>query len=489
MAQQPPPTFTQTATLPMLQEDPRPALRLAAADLPLPGPGPHDYDALAELFLGPRGPRPAGAPPAAAIPRAPSGAPIPVRNSARILVEGLILGHLPVMGSAWAMQYARDLVASGTGPVGMVRIRGETVSVEVIGAPEPITPAETFIEAMEHASPIVDHWLVRAEEISEPLLAAHGGLDRITLLSGADQAATVAAYRTIKGLFSPNSEADSQEGREPVLRIAIVGAPSDRSAEAQLKLSRAAEAFLGRPVEVIAGPERIAGAASAPMHIFTGELEGGLTMALSATIRQGRSGGPANAQNHRTMPIPMPVPDAGSRGELDQHIMQVMQQAAASATPRIPGSTGSAISRAAAPAVVPPSPGAAGVPSALAAYIGLEPLVARCPYALAVEMATDPAGRLHLLARFEPPASGPAGRFAHDAVRDLLTAGAWAMAHASLLQLAHPSLSLGAEEPALHLFTADARAARHMGETRLRMHLLAPVTIGGQHGWYCTDLN
>jgi hypothetical protein len=482
MAQQPP-TYTQAATLPNPHVHSGPALRLAAADLPLPGPGPHEYDALAELFLGPRTLRQAGTmePPAASIPRAPNGAPIPVRNSARILVEGLILGHLPVMGSAWAMQYARDLHASGSGPVGMVRLRGETVSVEVIGAPEPLAPADTFASAMDRAGPMVGHWLIRAEELGEPLLAASAGLDRITLLSGADQAATVAAYRTIKGLFAPGTqESDSQEGREPVLRIAIVGAASDRSAEAQLKLSRAAEAFLGRPIEVVAGPERIAGSGTAPMPIFSGHVDGGLAMVLSAAIRQGRSGGPAHARNHRTMALPA----SGGRGELDQHIMRVMQQAAASATvrahPAVPPAPAPA---AAAPSAIP------GAPSALAAYIALEPLVARCPYALAVEMAADPAGRLHLLARVEPPSSGPAGSFAHDAVRDLLTAAAWAAAHTPLLQLALPCLSLGTEEPVLHLFTADARAARHMGATRLRLHLLAPVTISGHAGWFCTDLN
>src|SRR4051812_49587561 len=68
---------------------------------------PDAYDALTDLFLS----EVAAAPPAhlgAKLPQAEGGPrtaalsePCPVR------IEGLILGHLPVLASAWVQQYAR----------------------------------------------------------------------------------------------------------------------------------------------------------------------------------------------------------------------------------------------------------------------------------------------------------------------------------------------------------------------------------------------
>jgi hypothetical protein len=56
--------------------------------------------------------------------------------------------------------------------------------------------------------------------------------------------------------------------------------------------------------------------------------------------------------------------------------------------------------------------------------------------------------------------------------------------------LLRPALpGIRADSPLLHLFTSTPKVSRRLTETSLRLHLLAPVRIGDQSGWYCTELN
>ena len=126
---------------------------------------------------------------------------------------------------------------------------------------------------------------------------------------------------------------------------------------------------------------------------------------------------------------------------------------------------------------------------------GLRPVSVLCPYAPGVELALDPAGGLHLLVRTEPEDGEDSEQ---RALSQLLVAGSWVEAHAMLLGPALAQAGAPAAfarpmhescKPALHLFTDRPKRSRRLLETDVRVHLLARVSIGGQSGWYCTELN
>jgi hypothetical protein len=74
-------------------------------------------------------------------------------------------------------------------------------------------------------------------------------------------------------------------------------------------------------------------------------------------------------------------------------------------------------------------------------------------------------------------------------IASLMVASAWAESHAMLLKPALPAFSPAAGAAMLHLFTGTPKTSRRLAETNLRLHLLAPVSVGGQTGWFSTELN
>jgi hypothetical protein len=100
------------------------------------------YDALQELFLGDGSGARRGA-------MAASGAPAQARA---VRIEGLILGHLPVLASAWATQYARHLAATMNVPVALLRLRAGEGALDVFGPSATEGAAETLEEAARSAA-------------------------------------------------------------------------------------------------------------------------------------------------------------------------------------------------------------------------------------------------------------------------------------------------------------------------------------------------
>lgn len=424
---------------------------LTTADEAEPGAA---YDALTDLFLG--DPAPAAATATTAAPAAAPRAAVSPAEAPRI--EGLILGHLPVLASAWVQQYARHLAASLRGPVALVKLRAGEASLEILGEPaarqRPDAEAGSLEAAVAAAAGHVRAWLIRVDDVAEPILAESADLDAVTLLTGADEAAVVASYRTIKQLFRPADDEDSGPG----VQLAIMGAGADRAGDASQKLQRAAETFLGRRVTVSSCVAKIGSGRAATL--FRGPLDRSGAEILSWLIPAARE--PSSSPAHRKPAGP------------------TLALAAEFATP------------AARPAPQPAAAPAHGNGSAhaiasehplLAAQIpGLTPVVARCPYTPGVELAVDSAGTLHLLAHADQVGPAPA-------VGQLLTAAAWASTHRDLLCMAlAPALAHG-DRPVLHLMTRNARDVRHMGDADIRLHLLARVQAGGGAAWFCTELN
>jgi hypothetical protein len=119
------------------------------------------YDALADLFLGESG---------HGTPERAGGEQQTMTPPRRTPVELLMLGHLPVLGSAWAMQYARQASSDVAAPVAMLRLRGGEISLEVVGGPErEVEPTPSLQAAIEAAAPLVRRWIVRVDDMAEPL--------------------------------------------------------------------------------------------------------------------------------------------------------------------------------------------------------------------------------------------------------------------------------------------------------------------------------
>ncbi len=418
-------------------------------------PTDHACDSLADLFLGdgelapepmlpapqeagscrPRAsPPPASPPPSRSVaPQTPSSPSIspPSRSDAPTPdVEALILGHLPVLASPWVLQYARHRASEINEPVALLRLNSGTVSVEIVGADDaPRVPSPNLNDAIGRAKTIARRWLIRVDETNEPALAeslAAAPSASLTLLTGADDAAVAACYRTLKSLAETIvGVADDP----PALRVVVLGANPDAAAAAGRKIRQAATTFLGLPPELAQPVPRMVPARA--INLFRGQTDRSAE-SLLALVRT-----PTGVSSH-------PVADS----RVPRHSV--------AATP--PPS----------PSVPPPSRASAlAATDALASLLpGLRPLSARSPVAQCVELATDADGRLHLLARADAPDACPA------AAADLTAAAAWAQTHARLLIAAEPSLR-SADAPPLHLLTPTPRAARALVGSSIRVHALA----------------
>jgi hypothetical protein len=175
-----------------------------------------------------------------------------------ITIEAIVQGHLPIFASAWVPQYARSLSQEMGAPVALIRVRHGQISVERFAADihpsSPLPKHATLAEAVESAhAPRV---LVQVDEIAEPDLWRTPGLDRITVLTGADEAAMVACYRTLKTIgqelahdLSPDHVEDAGTPARPALAVAVLGATPERAQQTISRIQRAASNFLSRQVQ------------------------------------------------------------------------------------------------------------------------------------------------------------------------------------------------------------------------------------------------
>ncbi|MDI1289791.1 MAG: hypothetical protein PSX37_07585, partial [bacterium] len=215
---------------------------------------PTEFDTLADLFLddaalgvsstriGPAAPIPDDQTAARKSPP-PQLAQAP---SVKASIEALVLGHLPVLASTWVVPYARQRSIELGRPVGLIRIGDGNVSIDLVAAtnselPELNHTPSTLDAAIMAVGPRVGAWIMRVSEVAEPETIASDAVQAITLLTGADEAATVASYRTLKNLPS------RPDG--PSIRIAIMGSSPEIAAAAESRIRHAARAYLETELE------------------------------------------------------------------------------------------------------------------------------------------------------------------------------------------------------------------------------------------------
>ncbi len=403
-----------------------PAAATVDDDIPLPplrSPTPSSpAKATSAVVSTPPQARPARSTPAAstAISQGPTPA-IPRAGE----IESIVVGHLPVLTSAWVHQYARSCATKSAGPVALVRVRGRSASIDLLGQGRTLTLPEgsTLQAAVAAAAPIAAHWILSVDEVGEPELAALPGIARVTLLTGANDAAVVACYRAIKGLCLAQSESLLNP---PAIRAAVMGSPQAKAEPAAARLANTVATHLARSIDVLALPDRISAGPSVPVYVGVCDLSpADLGRLIIDSVRANHGLSTEIAQPHA--PI---TPSHASTAPL---------------------------------APADPQPGL------WAKVAGLRGLETRCPYAPRVELAVSESGEVHAFSH----ATDEPG--VERALTDLTAASAWVRTNADVLRAAIPELArrVGAVPTTEHLVTSAAKPARRLLDSPIRVHLLA----------------
>jgi hypothetical protein len=359
----------------------------------------------------------------------------------------------------------------------------------------------TLEAALRRAAAVARYWIIRVDEVSEASLAEASGLDTITVLTGADDAAVVACYRALKALAFDTSAAQGEDENAPELAVAIMGATEREADDAERKLRQTSRAFLGRPDLAAARLPRMMPIQSSTL--FRGHCHEPAPVFIAAV----RSA----ATEPQTLPDfpPRPPsstkrPEPGYSAPPQDHAHSFLEHAgpvdAVTNHPSADEAFGTGCTSSS--AVRATSSGRASgfaparssgfaphedlwteeqdspLPSPIALIGGLDALGFGCPFAPGVELAVDAQGGLHLIVLDSDE---------RNVVGDLMATRAWTLSHASLLAAAEPRIALPVMTT-LHLMTDRPAMARGLLDTEVRVHLLAYANIS-TGGWVARSLN
>lgn len=412
-------------------------------------------------------------------------------------VEAIIVGHLPVLAAVWVGQYARRLAETLGLPVALLRLHAGQCSLEITGNLSARVQAELVTHvasnpplerALELASTHAGAWLLRTDEPDEIPLAEHAGVTDITLLTGADDMALVATYRTLKALATGESgfgEANVDNGT-PNLRIAILGATPEKAAAAEAKLARAASTYLGQPVTILNAGQRIGASPTVTLHRANAAVPVSHIFEFLARVPTLAA---TPATTSASTSAVAPTSSGAQSGESSSRIGPARFGADVSGVETKPSSARSPL----APKDLP------------SLFDGMRPLPTRCPYAPGVQFGLDPKGRLHLFAMPEAdatirevkPATSAENSYLSESLApaqtlaQLVAASGWAFDHLDLLRLASPGYTIASEasDTTLHLLTSEPKNVRRLLDTGVLVHAVLPATVGGTTTWVVRDLN
>lgn len=313
-------------------------------------------DALADLFLSEPEP---GTRPAAA---ARSGEDDRPRTAERPMIEGIMLGNLPVMGGAWVGQYAKHVADTTQMPAALLRVLGDEATLDLVLPRGQTTRLASRLggsgvsgdltSAVDAASNEAATWLVRLDEEQDADLLALPGLTRLTVLTGADDAAVVACYRTLKSMAGELARPNA-----PEVRLAIMGADSAKADAAEQRLRETAGKYLSRPVGPAVRIDKIGACSTEPLY------RGRLSQPLDVLLKRA-------AQRTAVKPRATAAPSLSPLSFMAATGMRPTPAAKPTAATRTGG-----------------SPRLPALPGGLAA-IGLS-----CPYAARLTLCADGAGR------------------------------------------------------------------------------------------------
>jgi len=331
----------------------------------------------------------------------------------RIPVETLVVGHLPAPASAWVYQYARWRHRTTGEPIALLRVRGTSCSVDLHTELPPAAGdlPSTLPQAIALATGIARRWILSVDDVSEGEVATLSGVGRVVILTATHHTAVVGAYQALRGLSHLAQQV--AETSSPALTIAVVGGPEPKALSVGSRLAQAANVFLGRDLETVTIPDRLTQGKSTTL--FVGECEDPM-LAVGMVLRS------------------LPAQGGKQAGTVEQSKPENSRP----------------------DAVVP-------------VLSGMQTLAVRCPHAPLVEISTDDAGGLHVASSAETAAG------VDRAVSDLVAASSWVRTHLALITACVPELarrvSSGPANVREHLVTPDAKAARKLLDSPVKVHL------------------
>lgn len=429
--------------------------------------------------------------------------------------ELVVVGHLPVLARLWITPYG-DAIARDEGPTALVRLDGDEPMIQVLrceageAAAARSAASRNLHEAILSLGRSVNRWLVRPSAQSTADEIATSAVDRVTILSAADQMAVVNAYGAVKDVVASVRAAG---GRMPEIGLAIVGAEGEAAASVADRIAEVAAANLGVKVPlVLTLPRMDAAIRSTYLRSFPGQARPRLGDVID-WIAEARTCGDAAPSTPAAPAIgvpsraPIAVPRVpAAEGAAPPRLSSPSAPVApaiptARGTPP-PGAEPAEAARTVTPVYAPPplpAPGRAfaapaqveakddagvrephdnGRPRPLAAIVGgLRPLRPRCPGHEHVELAVDDRGGLHLVGR-------------EHTLRDMPVVEEWVRAHREILAMACPQEKIElAASVTCHLVADEPRRVADLHGSRFHLHVLAPVDVNGSRAWYSAPLN
>ena len=362
----------------------------------------------------------------------------------RSYIDLLLLGHLPVQGNLWSIPYVGRELQGGSGV--LIRIHEEAVDFVVVGDCETdISQCETLEDALDRVGSSIKSWMVQPPSDADANSLLHSNADRITLLSGADQAAVVGAYRLLKGVVL----ASGGDVSAPAMNLVIVGTAERAAKDAANRIVQTAHHQLGVQLSVGQSLPTM-GSASRIASQATFQHTGSVAEIINR-IRLASQSMPTELTEPSIPLTDRPV------SEMEEDVVETLvhNEDYANLKPTTEHAEGSLASH-------------------LEGLIGMKP---RCPNHESVELAIDTQGRLHLLANVED-------------FRSAAVVASWAVQHHALISMACGGVEVDATiTPKQHIFTSDAASIVDLHGTDFALHLLAEVEVEGHRGLFCTPLN
>ena len=384
---------------------------------PFIGAGADDYDAIAELFLGGD---------SATTPQARSADSSGTTEQIPAPCEYLLLGHLPGTAAPWPAQYAAAFAANTGERVGLIKLDSGIITVDLVGEPALASPAPTLDDAVRTLRRRAGRTLIVSNDAATIRPGPHGR-PPVTVITGADEAAIVAAYRMIRSLSSAVG----------AVTLAVMGADDAAAERVHRQVSDAAAGFLSS--ELALGPSVRRVGTIPRVNLYRGEDPrsiGDIIAALSARTDQDENPPDSLLPAHTHAPTAIKIQPDSATAQRD-----------APPTPNLHASR----------------------------IAGLTLIESRCPYHEQLELAADAAGALAIVS-----VGGV------ETVAELLAAKTWAKDHARLLAKAESSLTNQTADPTLHLMTDRPAAARGLIGSGVRVHVLARASADG---WACLPLD
>lgn len=370
-------------------------------------------------------------------------------------IELLLPAHLPVQGGLWLVPYAGR--AAGQGISMLVRMHEETVDVAAIGTGvADFTGCTSIEEVISQLDAPISNWIVQPPADADPTSLLHCDADYVTLLSGADQAAVVGAYRLLKGLIAATGESQPL----PPIRLVIVGTEERASSDAASRIIQTAHHQLGVQIEV---------GQPLPAMGSTNNVISQVSFARSSNVVDFMSRLRVKAEEALEEELPIThrfeLPKDQSEKPQEEPIQNIE-------TPTIEAAVIEET-------VVEEKVDAPDTTQrSFTSYVdGLLAIAPRCPEHEHVELAVDSNGRLHVLANAEH-------------FRDAAIVSGWTSRHGEILSLACGGLQIDQTmQPIQHLFTNNAVSVADLHGSGVMLHLLTEVEVEGNTGLFSTPLN